>query len=181
MIRRDLRTAIECVQILLGPPPLHQHAPVFATALQTQALVSYVRCFSTGRRTALTRGIFAKKPELEAAHDEFKKLRDQHVAHPAGKHEHNELLLAAKTPDWPAHGLGSYSFFFVGFAVKDMRRFLSLLKFVAEEAEQEERQLGNELAREVVGPKSSYLKAKRAFAAVIHDEQLYPTKRRREP
>src|SRR5437763_937608 len=96
MIRDDLSRAIECVRILIGPPPLHKHAPVFATALQTQALVSYVRCFSNGRRTALNRDVFLQRPELEKAHDEFKTVRDQHVAHPAGSHEHNELIVAAK-------------------------------------------------------------------------------------
>lgn len=179
MIRADLARGIECVRILIGPPLLYKHAPVFATALQTQALVSYVRCFSTGRRTALNRGVFAARPEFEKDHDEFKKLRDQHVAHPAGPHEHNELIVAAIAPDSGAYGIGSYSFFLIGFASRDLRRFLSVLLYVAKKAEEEERRLGDEMARETIGPKSSLAKARRAFASVVNDEQLYPTKRKR--
>lgn len=114
MIRSDLARAIECVRILVGPPPLHKHAPLFAMALQTQALVSYVRCFSTGRRAALNRDVFSKKPLLEKEHDEFKKFRDQHIAHSAGPHEHNELIVAAKSAESAAHGIGSYNFFLLG-------------------------------------------------------------------
>ena len=177
MIREDLSRAIQCVRLLLGPPPMHNHAPVFASALQTQALVSYVRCFSTGRRTALKRNVFTPRPELEKVHDEFKKLRDQHVAHPAGPHEHNELIVAAKSADSRAHSIGSYNFFFAGFPVKDLRRFLALLKFVDKQALAEENLLGNELARDLLGSRSSYARARRAFSLVVSREQLYPTKR----
>lgn len=180
MIHRDMQAAIQYVQIILGPPPLHSHAPLFATALQFQALVSYVRCFSTGRRSALTREIFSGHPELEDMHDEFKKIRDQHVAHPAGKHEHNEILIAAKSPNSPAQGIGSYNFFFAGFIEKDLRRLLKLLRYVEKMVKAEEKRLGDELAREIMGPKATYAKAQRAFAKAIHDEQLYPTKRSRK-
>lgn len=179
MIRGDLGHAIQFAQILLRPPPLHSHAPLFATALQFQALVSYVRCFSTGRRSALSKAIFAGDQALEQAHEDFKKVRDQHVAHPAGKHEHNELLIAAKSATSAARGIGSYNFSFAGFAEKDLRRLLKLLRFVAKKVELEEKQLGDELARAVMGPKATYAKARRAFASAIHDEQLYPTKRKR--
>jgi hypothetical protein len=178
MIQSDLGRAIECVQILLGPPPLHKHAPVFATALQTQALVSYIRCFSTGRRTSLNREVFLAKPELEKDHDEFKKLRDQHVAHPAGSHEHNELIVAADSQDSAAYGIGSYNFFFAGSVPKDLKRFLSLLLYVMKQAKEEETRLGNEMAREMISSKSSWTKAKLAFYKVIHHEQLYLTRRK---
>lgn len=177
MIHRDIRAAIQYVQIILGPPPLHSHAPLFATALQFQALVSYVRCFSTGRRSALNREIFAGQAELESMHEEFKKVRDQHVAHSAGKHEHNELLIAAKSRDSVACGIGSYNFFFSGFIEKDLRRFLKLLRFVEKMVAAEEKQLGDELARDIMGPNATYAKAQKAFAKAIHNEQLYPTKR----
>lgn len=180
MIRADLQRAVQCVQVCLGPPQLASHAPVFATALQTQALVSYVRCFSTGRRTALTREVFKLKPQFERAHDEFKKLRDQHVAHPAGPHEHNELIVAAKSADSAAHGVGSYNFFFASFAPKGLKRFLALLLYVEKAAESEEIRLGDEMAREMIGPRSSWKKAGKAFADVIHHEQIYPTKRSRK-
>lgn len=178
MIRSDLGRAAECLRILLGPPPLHTHAPLFASALQTQALVSYVRCFSTGRRTALNRDLFASSAKYAKDHEEFKKLRDQHVAHPAGPHEHNELLVAAHSPDARAVGIGSYNYFFAGFPPKDLARFLSLVRFVTREAELEERKLGDQLAKEMMGPGATYRKALSRFAAAVESEQLYPTKRR---
>ena len=178
MIRADLGRAVECLRVLSGPPPLHTHAPVFAAALQTQALVSYVRCFSTGRRTALNRDIFAANTKFAKDHEEFKKVRDQHVAHPAGPHEHSELIVAAESPESPAIGIGSYNFFFAGFAPKDLRRFLSLVRFVARHAEAEEKRLGDDMARNIIGPKATYAKARGVFHHVVDSEQLYPTKRR---
>ena len=160
---------------------MHTHAPAFATALQTQALVSYVRCFATGRKNTLNRDVFLSKPELEKDHDEFKKLRDQHVAHSTGSHEHNELIVAADSPDSAAYGIGSYNFFFAGFAPKDLKRFLSLLLYVMKQAKEEETRLGNEMAREMIGSKSSWAKARLAFSKVIHSEQLYPTRRKVVP
>ena len=141
--------------------------------------MSYVRCFATGRRSALTRAVFAIDPEMEKQHEEFKNIRDQHVAHPVGRHEHNELIVAAKSAGSAAKGIGSYNFFLAGLTAKDLRRLLKLVRFVDRLAQEEEANLGNELAREMMGHKATYTKAKRAFALLIHEEQLYPTRRRK--
>jgi hypothetical protein len=127
----------------------------------------------------LTRQVFAEDPGMELQHDEFKNIRDQHVAHPAGRHEHNELLVAAKSETSVAKGIGSYNFYFAGFTERDLRRLLRLIRFVDKQAHEEELALGNELAKDVIGPTATFARAHRAFSKLIHQERLYPTRRRK--
>jgi hypothetical protein len=116
---------------------------------------------------------------MEAMHDEFKNIRDQHVAHPAGPHEHNELIVAAESADSAARAIGSYNFYFSGFPEKDLRRLLRFIRHVDRQAQDEENRLGDELARDLVGPRATYAKVQRAFISLVSQEQLYPTKRRK--
>ncbi len=45
-LQQDMERAQSCLQLLIGPPPMLGGAGLFVTALYTQALVSYVRCFA---------------------------------------------------------------------------------------------------------------------------------------
>ncbi|WP_158656348.1 hypothetical protein, partial [Ralstonia mannitolilytica] len=56
-LQRDMERAQSCLQLLIGPPAMLGGASLFVTALYTQALVSYVRCFAKGRRGCLNRDI----------------------------------------------------------------------------------------------------------------------------
>ncbi len=62
---------------------------------------------------------------------------------------------------------------------KELRSFLRLVRLVEKKVAAEEKLLGDELARDIIGPKATYASAQRAFASVIHSEQLYPTKRKK--
>ncbi len=58
--------------------------PVMTQALWTAALVTYVRCFTTGVRTSLSEEDLAQLPlegEVIEFHQHLKNLRDKHVAH----------------------------------------------------------------------------------------------------
>ena len=64
-------------------------------ALEGAALIRYGRCFSGGMRTAFVldaQWIAKLPPELQAAHLDFKALRDKHVAHSINDWELNTTI-----------------------------------------------------------------------------------------
>jgi hypothetical protein len=72
----------------------------------TAALISYVRCFSSGKRFGLSKNIFEKlASDLEgggiAAHQYFKDLRDKHIAHSVNPFEQIKVGLVLSEPSNP--------------------------------------------------------------------------------
>lgn len=60
----------------------------------TAALVAYVRCFSSGKRTLLSPDIFSSLPgEPILCHQQYKDTRDKHIAHSVNPFE--EMLVGA--------------------------------------------------------------------------------------
>lgn len=49
-LRFDMQTARDCIRLLIGPPASLGGAGLLSQAVYTQALVSYIRCFASGRR-----------------------------------------------------------------------------------------------------------------------------------
>lgn len=155
---------------------LFRESGVVASALYTQALVSYVRCFTSGRRKGLDTAIFSGREDLRTAHNEFKDIRDKHVAHPVGKLEHWGILVAAKDPNSPAVGLGLQNWFYVGAPLAELKAFLKLISFVEKHLDQEVKRIGDLLAKAIVGPNATWKSAERAFHRHITQEQIYPTR-----
>ena len=172
-IDKDLQRTATALRCLVSPSPLINESGILGTALYTQALVSYVRCFSSGRRKGLGQEIFAEKPELLAAHTDIKLIRDKHVAHSVSNHEHCNVLVAAKNPDAPAVGLGIRYWFFVGGDQKHMRLFLKATTFASKHVQREIKVKGNELAKLVIGPRATWRSAQASFHSCISDEQVY--------
>ena len=175
-IAADLRRTATALRFLVSPftpPPIMREAGVLGMALYTQALVSYVRCFSSGRRKGLSQDIFAKKPELLVAHIDIKSIRDKHVAHPVSEHEHCNVLVAAENPDAPAVGLGVRYWFFAGGDQKHMRLFLKVTEFASKHVQREIKLKGNELARLVMGPRATWKSAQTSFHSCLNEEQVY--------
>ena len=179
-IEKDLRRASTALHLLIAPSPLMREAGVFGAALYTQALVSYVRCFSTGRRKGLCQDIFAAKPELLAAHIDIKSIRDKHIAHPVSEHEHCNILVAAENADSPAVGLGIRYWFLVGGDEKQMKLFLKVIEFTSKHVRHEIKTKGNELAKKVMGSKATWKNAQASFYKSVTDEQVYGPSRREE-
>ncbi len=172
-IEEDLRRTERTLRYLVSPSPLIHEAGILGTALYTQALVSYARCFSSGRRKGLCQDIFSEKPELLAAHADIKSIRDKHVAHPVSEHEHCNVLVAAENPDAPAVGLGVRYWFLVGGDQKHMRQFLKLTQFASKHVGKEIKMKGNELAKLVMGPRATWKSAQASFHGCLSDEQVY--------
>ena len=177
-IAADLRRTTTALRFVVSPSPLMREAGILGMALYTQALVSYVRCFSSGRRKGLNQDIFAKKPELLAAHSDIKAIRDKHVAHPVSEHEHCNVLVAAENPDAPAVGLGVRYWFLAGGDEKHMKLFLKVAEFASKHVQREIAVKGNELAKLVIGPRATWKNAQVSFHRCLSDEQVYGPIRR---
>lgn len=68
--------------------------PILERSLFTAALVAYVRCFSSGKRTGLSTEIYGEllgEPLL--CHQQYKDTRDKHIAHSVNPFE--EMLVGA--------------------------------------------------------------------------------------
>ena len=56
--------------------------PLIAKSLWTSALITYVRCFASGKRYGLTEKIYSELPgEPITTHRYYKDTRDKHIAH----------------------------------------------------------------------------------------------------
>ena len=176
-VQGDIHRAKEALSFLDAHPRLFMESGVIAGALFTQALVSYVRCFTSGRRKALDSAIFDSTPELLKLHQEFKELRDRHVAHPVSAHEHVAILVAAEDEKSPGVGLGVRAWFYMGLAPTDAKKFMKLITFVDRHVKSRVVEVGNQLARKVMGEKATWRSAQKSFWSRVTHEQVYgPTK-----
>jgi hypothetical protein len=164
--------------MLVPPSRLLHEAGTIGMALHTQALVSYVRSFTSGRRKGLVaKDLYASRPEYAALHDEIKALRNKHVAHAVGDDEHCAILVAAKDENSPAQGLGVRYWFLAGGDDKHMRRFLTLTEFARKSVSAQIRIVGDDLAKAVMGPKATWKRAKSNFYKFVSQEDVYgPTR-----
>lgn len=81
-ILQDLTFTIEACKRLLDVIDREPQDPVLMQSLWTAALISYVRCFTQGKRFGLSEQILARlQGEPIAVHKFYKNLRDKHAAH----------------------------------------------------------------------------------------------------
>lgn len=173
----DLRRAKQALGYLHSSPGLFREGGAIASALYTQALVSYVRCFTSGRRKGLDASIFDGHPKLAERHKEVKGIRDRHIAHPVSELERWDVLVAAESETSGVVGLGVHNWFFVGGAQADIKAFLQLIAFVDKKVSVKLTAVGNALAKELMGSKATWRTAQKSFWEHITHEQVYgPTK-----
>ncbi|MGV3681343.1 MAG: hypothetical protein ACO1PM_16705 [Acidovorax sp.] len=175
-IEGDLQRAIRSLQLLAPPAQLLQESGVIGSALYTQALISYSRCFATGKRSKLNSSIFSGNAHQLALHQEIKDLRDKHAAHSVGPHEHCSIMVAAKDPNSKAEGLGVQYWFFVGGDAAHMKAFLKLAMFAQKHVRAERKRVGDQLAKKYLGPRSTWQKAQEHFYRTVEREDLYPSR-----
>jgi hypothetical protein len=172
-IQADLARTVRCLQMLVPPSPLMRESGTIGMALHTQALVSYVRCFTSGRRKGIEPDIYLGKPLHLATHEKVKTLRDKHVAHAVGTNEHCNVLVAAKDETSSAEGLGVRYWFFAGGDEKYMKDFLKLAEFAHKHVSAEIQTVGNALAKQVMKPNTTWKQAQRAFYRYVSQEEVY--------
>jgi len=169
----DLERTKTAVQLLIGPPELFRVAGMFAGALYTQALVSYVRCFASGRRKGLDRNLFDDRPDLQKIHDDVKAIRDRHVSHPVGDYERCTMLIAAKDEDSAAKGIGVHHLFFSGAGAKDLKAFLKVVSFAHKYVSSELTRVGDTVAKDVIGKGATWSSAQKQFWKSVSGEDVY--------
>ncbi len=93
-IFQDLGFVVQATKKLSALLKAGEPDQVIARSLFTAALVSYVRCFSSGKRSVLTPEIYAPlQGEPIACHNLYKDTRDKHIAHSVNPFE--EMLVGA--------------------------------------------------------------------------------------
>jgi hypothetical protein len=172
-IEADLARTLQALELLIGPPEFFRVAGYFASALYTQALVSYVRCFTSGRRKGLERSLLEEHPELLKIHDDIKEIRDRHVSHPVSDYERCNLLVAAESADSPARGLGVHHLFFSGAGPQDLKNFRKLVSFVHRQITAQLNQVGNQIAKEAIGKRATWKSAQKNFWSSVSGEDVY--------
>jgi hypothetical protein len=167
-IEWDLERCANSLKLLLGPPEFAMESSTLAHALYTQALVSYVRCFSSGRRRALKKSVFSDRPELSELHDRLKTIRDRHLSHPVDKLELCGVYVAATSENSSALGIGVEHWFFFSSGPKELKQFIRLVRFVRKNVKEEIQSIGDEIARDIMGSKYTWRRANNAFYKALH-------------
>jgi hypothetical protein len=81
-VLHDLGFVVDAAKRLVAMMRDKENDPVANTALYTAALVTYIRCFTSGKRIPLAPEIFKDLPgEPLVVHQQLKDTRDKHVAH----------------------------------------------------------------------------------------------------
>ncbi len=172
-LEADLARTLQAVELLAGPPEFFRVSAFFASALYTQALVSYVRCFTTGRRKGLDIGIFEGRPDLLKIHDHVKSIRDKHVSHPVSDYEQVNLLVAAVSPVSPSKGIGVHHIFFAGAGPNELKEFLAVVKYVHGRVNSELNKIGTQIAKEVIGGRATWKGVQKHFWGNVNGEDVY--------
>ena len=92
----DLRHVISAAESLLALLQQPDPDETVVRSLWSSALISYVRCFGSGRRARLEASIYAYLPgDPIGTHQYYKDTRDKHIAHPVNAFE--EVLVGVVT------------------------------------------------------------------------------------
>lgn len=91
----DLQHVVNCCDLLMEPSA-EENSPL-TQALYESAIITYARCFNSGRRSKITEQTIADTvaPEAVTWHRYFMKMRDQHVAHTVLPHAHLSIGVIA--------------------------------------------------------------------------------------
>lgn len=88
LIEQDLRHVVECCKLRGCLELSASNAMTLSRALSTSALITYRRCFTSGKRVALSRDDLAcLSPEETSAHETFLGLASKAHAHPVAANE----------------------------------------------------------------------------------------------
>lgn len=101
-ISQDLSFTIDALKRLLQLLKDDDKDNILIQSFWTAALISYVRCFSRGKRFGLSENIFEKlEGDPIGCHRYYKNLRDKHIAHSVNPFEQVVAGLVLSEPDNP--------------------------------------------------------------------------------
>jgi len=144
-IYQDLSFTVDVLKRLIQLVEEDNEDSILTQSLWTAALISYVRCFSSGKRfgSGLQENIFEDleyDPELEddpiTCHRYYKNLRDKHIAHSVNPFEQVEVGLILSEPDNPdreIQGVATLLQKLIHLDVEGLKSLLRLVLFAKEE------------------------------------------------
>ena len=107
----DLQHVISATKSLVAMLQQPDPDETLMRSLWASALVSYVRCFGSGRRARLKSSIYAHLPgDPIGAHNYYKDTRDKHIAHPVNAFEEVRVGVATGESGEPI-GMGHLASF----------------------------------------------------------------------
>ena len=167
-VRGDLGRSDEALSALLDRASLFGGGGLLAEAVFTLSIVAYTRCFATGRRKGLSPEIYASMPNLRKAHEEFKSIRDQHIAHPVGLLENLHVMVAAADATSPPQGVGSLGVFFAHTQRRSSLLVLRrVVRFALAHVDREIARVGATIATAILRRPTTWKDSQKAFFAAI--------------
>lgn len=120
------------------------------------AVITYIRCFATGRRRGLNisdvRGL---SPQNLETHEDVRTLRNHHFAHPVADEE-EALVLIVRPHGSRRAGFRVFDTVLASSSSSDVRRFASLVRKVARHVELKEHLTGDALAQAIFGAQARW-------------------------
>lgn len=170
-VRGDLERAHDALSSLIDRAAMFGSGGLLAEAVFTLAVVAYVRSFATGRRKGLSQDIFDGKPRLKKAHEEFKSIRDQHIAHAVGLLENLHVFVAAEDKSSAALGVGALGVFFSHTSKRStLLLFRQVVRHARAYTDREIESVGSKLASELMERPTTWKAAQCAFRLAIAEE-----------
>jgi len=128
-IYNDLSYAIEVLKNLLELFKDESKDNILVQSLWTAALISYVRCFSGGKRFGLSENIFkGLAGDPIGCHRYYKNLRDKHIAHSVNPFEQVVVGLVLSEPDDPKQEVKGVAALHLKHISPDVEGVLTLLR-----------------------------------------------------
>jgi len=104
LIFQDLTFVVNVLKCLKQLLRENSKDRILVESFWTAALISYIRCFSTGKRFGLSENIFKNKKlkgDPVGCHRYYKNLRDKHIAHSVNPFEQVAVDIELSSPNNP--------------------------------------------------------------------------------
>lgn len=140
-------------------PPLAEGVAIQIRSLYCFAAITYIRCFSSGRRPRLdiaqVRTVTAKDREL---HEDIRTMRNQYLAHAVADEEGAHVYLHAKPEERKPTGFLVLAVALASDGRPAIRRFAALSRKVRAFVRRCVASAGNDIARAFLGPGATWAK-----------------------
>jgi hypothetical protein len=109
-IKQDLDFVAQAADRLVELLSTEEADGVLTRALQTAALIAYVRCFASGKRYGLNEETLDRGPEgAREYHEHLKDLRDKHIAHSVNPFEQTLIAVILSSDERTVEGVAQLS------------------------------------------------------------------------
>jgi hypothetical protein len=161
----EVEQALERLFLALGhltpieTPGDHAFDAVLVRSLYCFAVVTYIRCFNSGKRLTLRisdiEGLTQSQVNI---HERLRGIRNQHLAHAVSAEEVAHIYVVTAVGTGNPIGFHVQNGVLASDGERDVERMLALVKKVRKHVHKRAFKLGDEIARAVLGPKARWKK-----------------------